>query len=72
VKWLGNILGVLLSLMGVIWILQGTDILKTGFMAGHLQYALFGLVALAVGIALIAISNRRRNKLSGGGSTPRA
>ena len=72
VKWLGNILGVLLSLMGLVWILQGTNILKTGFMAGHMQYALFGLVALAIGVGLIAISNRRRNKLSGGGTTPRA
>lgn len=71
-KWLGNILGVLLSLMGLVWILQGTNILKTGFMAGHLQYALYGLVALAVGIALIAIANRRRSKPSGGGSAPRA
>jgi hypothetical protein len=37
-----------------------------------MQYALFGLVALAIGVGLIAISNRRRNKLSGGGTTPRA
>lgn len=71
-KLLGNIVGVLLSLMGLVWILQGTNVLKAGFMAGHLQYALYGLIALVVGVALVAISNRRRGHPSGGGSTPQA
>lgn len=71
-KWVGNIVGALLSLMGLVWILQGTDILKAGFMAGRLQYAFYGLVALVVGVALIVISNRRRSHPSGGGSAPQA
>ena len=58
-KWLLYIVGVLLAAIGVIWILQGTDILKSGFMAGHMQYALLGIVALIAGIALVAIGNRR-------------
>lgn len=71
-KWLGNIIGGLLSLMGIVWILQGVNILKSGFMAGHIQYAFYGLIALAVGVVLIVISNRRRSHPSGGGSSPQA
>ncbi len=59
-QWLLSILGVLLGIFGVIWILQGLDILKSGMMAGHIQYALLGLVALIVGAVLLAFANRRR------------
>jgi hypothetical protein len=29
-------------------------------MAGHIQYAIYGLVALAIGIAVLVLSNRPR------------
>ncbi len=57
-KWLLDIVGAILALMGIVWILQGMDILKVGFMAGQLQYALLGIVAALVGIALIVYANR--------------
>lgn len=63
-KWLINIVGVLLAAVGVIWILQGTDVLKSGMMAGHIQYAILGLVALVAGIALLVFANRRRRVIS--------
>ncbi len=63
-KWLLNILGVLLGVFGIIWILQGTYVLKGGMMAGHIQYAFLGLVALIVGVALLAFANRRRRVLN--------
>jgi hypothetical protein len=59
-KWIFNILGVLLAAMGSIWILQGTDVLKAGFMAGQMQYAYLGIVAVIAGVALLALGNRRR------------
>ncbi len=65
-KWLGVVIGGLLSLMGIVWILQGFDILKAGFMAGHLRYAAFGVVVLAVGLVLAVWSYRRPSKTSGG------
>jgi LPXTG-motif cell wall-anchored protein len=58
-KWLFYVLGVLLAVIGIIWILQGTDVLKTGFMAGHMQYALLGLIALIAGVALFVLGSRR-------------
>ncbi len=59
-KWVLYILGVLLAVFGIIWILQGLDVLKSGMMAGHIQYAFLGLVALIVGAILLAFANRRR------------
>ncbi len=54
------IVGVLLVLMGVVWILQGFNILPVGFMAGQMQYALLGAILVVVGIALFLVSRRRR------------
>ena len=54
------IVGVLLILMGSVWILQGFNILPIGFMAGQMQYALLGAILTVVGIALLVFSRRRR------------
>ncbi len=66
-KWLLTIVSVLLLLMGSTWILQGLDILKQGFMAGHLQYTVLGVIVDVVGIALLVVAFRRRRNT---GSTP--
>lgn len=59
-KWVLTIVGVLLILMGGIWILQGFNILPVGFMAGQMQYALLGAGLVVVGIGLLAFSRRNR------------
>jgi hypothetical protein len=59
-KWVLNIVAVLLLLMGSIWILQGLNILTQGFMAGHIQYAILGVIVDVMGIALLVIANRPR------------
>lgn len=59
-KWLLNIVGILLILFGGVWILQGTNVLTQGFMAGHIQYAILGLVLAVFGIALMVFANRRK------------
>ncbi len=58
-KWLFYVLGVLLAVTGVVWILQGTDVLKAGFMAGQMQWAYIGIVALIAGVVLLAFGSRR-------------
>ncbi len=55
-----TIVGVLLMLMGGVWILQGFNILPVGFMAGQMQYALLGAILVIGGIGLLAFSRRRR------------
>ncbi len=62
-RWILTILGVVLGAFGILWILQGTNVLKGGLMGGHIQYAFLGLAALIVGIALIAYGNRRQKVL---------
>jgi uncharacterized membrane protein HdeD (DUF308 family) len=48
-------------LMGVVWILQGFNILPGSFMTGQIQWAVYGGIAVAAGIILLVIANRRRN-----------
>lgn len=60
-RYLVDIFGVLLVILGIWWVLQGTNIVPVGFMAGHLQYALLGIVTAIIGAGLV-IYTRRREK----------
>jgi len=53
------IFGALLTLVGLVWILQGFNILLGSMMSGQIQYAILGLVVAVIGIALIIYTNRR-------------
>ena len=64
-KWFLRILGALLTLMGLVWILQGVNVLGGSMMSGHSQYAVLGLLVAAIGIGLLVFSNRRP-KIPGG------
>ena len=37
-KWIPIVFGVLLFLMGTVWILQGTGVYPVGFMANDMKY----------------------------------
>ncbi len=54
-----TIIGALLALMGAVWILQGVNILPGSFMSGSIRWAIYGIVLLIAGIALLVESNRR-------------
>jgi hypothetical protein len=58
VRMAARILGSLLALGGVVWILQGVNVLPGSFMTGDLRWAYRGAAALLVGIVLIIISFR--------------
>jgi len=59
-KTILNIIGAILIVFGVIWILQGLNVLPGSFMTGHAQWAAYGAAAVLVGIILLLLSNRRR------------
>jgi len=59
-KVIVNILGALLVLMGAIWFLQGIKVLAGGFMTGQIRWAVYGGIAIAVGIARLLVARRRR------------
>ena len=58
-KWVLIIVGILVLLVGILWALQGTNILAVGQMAGHRRWIAFGGLAVVVGIVLIVIGARR-------------
>jgi amino acid transporter len=61
-RWVASIIGVLLALMGIFFILQGTGIVPVGFMSNHIQYAYEGIVVVVVGAGLVWFANRPRSK----------
>jgi hypothetical protein len=52
-RWVRAVGGVLLTLIGVVWILQGFNVIGGSSMSGHGQYAVLGLVVAAVGVWLL-------------------
>ncbi|HYM38531.1 MAG TPA: hypothetical protein VEY12_00095 [Thermoplasmata archaeon] len=57
-KTLFVVLGVLALLVGVVWILQGTDILMGSFMSGNSFWLAAGVVAALLGLGLVALGAR--------------
>lgn len=62
-KIVSTIVGVLLALIGIVWILQGLNVLPGSFMTGQIQWAAYGAVALAVG-GLLLYAGRRGGRKS--------
>jgi hypothetical protein len=62
-KWLLNIVAVLLVLVGLVWILQGLNIIMGSPMTGHIIWTGLGLVLDVIGIVMLYLANRRRPKL---------
>jgi hypothetical protein len=59
-KWILNILGVLLILAGLVWFFQGINILLGSFMSGQPLWAVIGFVLVVIGALLLYFTNRRR------------
>jgi len=62
--WLFLVPGVVLSAVGLVWTLQGLDVLRGSVMSGSSLWATIGPIVLLVGLVLIgiaiAIAIRRR------------
>jgi len=55
-----SIVAVLLILVGIVWILQGINVLGGSAMSGQSQFAIYGGIAAVVGIGLAVFANRRK------------
>ena len=55
-----NIFGGFLVLIGIIWILQGVNILPGSFMTGQLKWAINGAISFVIGAGLLIFANRSR------------
>lgn len=58
-KLFGTIAGALMLLLGIIWILQGANILAGSVMSGQSQWLYIGIVLALAGAALIYFVRRR-------------
>lgn len=56
-----NVVGVFLILIGVIWFLQGINILLGSPMSGQLQWSAWGILAAVIGVGLLIYANKRRD-----------
>ncbi|HEX8919023.1 MAG TPA: hypothetical protein VF898_11015 [Chloroflexota bacterium] len=52
-RWVRLIGGVLLTLVGLLWILQGTNVIGGSGMSGHGQYTVLGGIVALIGIWLL-------------------
>lgn len=55
-----NVAGVLFVLSGCVWILQGINVLPGSFMTGQTKWAIYGGIAVGVGVGMLIRANRRR------------
>ena len=53
-----NVVGLVLMLIGVIWFLQGINLLPGSFMTGQMQWAVYGGAAFFIGCILLFVARR--------------
>ena len=56
-----RVVGALLALAGVVWFLQGISLLPGSFMTGRTEWAVYGVTAFSLGVALFLLANRGRD-----------
>ncbi|MEO8082923.1 MAG: hypothetical protein ABI780_03815 [Ardenticatenales bacterium] len=59
-KRIAQVLALLLILVGVVWFLQGVNILPGSFMTGQRRWAINGAIAFAAGVGLLVLLRRKR------------
>jgi len=55
-----NIFSTMLILAGLVWFLQGINLLPGSYMTGQIQWAINGVIAMAVGAGILFFANRRK------------
>ena len=58
-KLFGTIAGVLLVLLGVLWLLQGANLLAGSVMSGQSQWLYIGIVVALLGAGIVYYVRRR-------------
>lgn len=56
----GNVVGIILVLIGALWIAQGSNLMPNTMMSGQSMWLWIGVVAAIVGVVLLWWVNRRR------------
>jgi hypothetical protein len=62
------VIGIVLCLVGGVWIGQGIGVIHGSFMTGQALWAVIGAVAVLFGVSLLVGARRaRRDRIDGGG-----
>ena len=61
-SWLFMVPGVILTAIGLVWTLQGLNVLRGSAMSGSSLWATMGPIVLLIGLVLIAIAVVRRRR----------
>jgi hypothetical protein len=56
-----RIVGAILIVFGCVWFLQGVNVLPGSFMTGQVRWAVYGVIAVAVGVSLLLAAAKRRS-----------
>ncbi len=60
IRFVLRVVAVLLIALGIIWVLQGINVLPGSFMTGHIQWAYLGGIAAALGVVLLLVARLSR------------
>ncbi|MET8979407.1 hypothetical protein ABZX85_27770 [Streptomyces sp. NPDC004539] len=63
-SWLILALGALLILFGVVWTLQGIDVMKGSAMSGTTTWAVLGPIVALAGVVLVGVGIARHRRIS--------
>jgi hypothetical protein len=55
-----GVVGIIVIALGVIWTLQGSDVLGGSTMSGHPQWTLIGLALVVAGLGLVGFAAIRK------------
>jgi hypothetical protein len=56
--WVSVVLGVLLALAGLVWSLQGFNVMGGSAMSGKTMWAVIGPIVVVVGLVLVVLGGR--------------
>lgn len=56
----GNLVGIILLLLGGLWVAQGSNLLAGSAMSGQSMWLWIGAVVAGVGLVALVLTNRRR------------
>ena len=59
-KWVFLVVGVLLLLTGILWTLQGLDVIGGSGMSGVTTWAVIGPIVAVIGLVLAVVGVRRK------------
>ncbi len=59
-RWMWLVIGVLAVAVGLVWTLQGLNVLGGSVMSGHTIWAVIGPIVGVVGLVLVTVGLRRR------------